>query len=95
MKVTSLEWDDHNIEHIARHGVSPQEVEEVCFGLHICMKERVDRYVLSGKTPDGRYLIVVIQRLHADAFRPITAFDMSEDYRRLYKRRVERGRKSR
>jgi hypothetical protein len=27
-----LEWDDANIEHIARHGVTPAEVEEAFRG---------------------------------------------------------------
>jgi len=25
------EWDDDNIEHIARHGVEPEEVEEIVY----------------------------------------------------------------
>ncbi|GFP33374.1 hypothetical protein HKBW3S42_01709, partial [Candidatus Hakubella thermalkaliphila] len=26
------EWDDDNMEHIARHGVTPEQVEEVYYG---------------------------------------------------------------
>lgn len=25
------EWDDKNVEHIARHGVEPEEVEEIIY----------------------------------------------------------------
>ena len=38
-------WDDENVAHIARHGVTPDEVEEVLVG---------DALVLRG--PDNRYL---------------------------------------
>jgi len=38
-------WDDENVAHIARHGVTPDEAEEVLVG---------DALVLRG--PDNRYL---------------------------------------
>jgi hypothetical protein len=31
LKSEEVEWDDNNIEHIARHGVFPDEVEDVAF----------------------------------------------------------------
>ena len=31
MEIREFEWDDNNIEHIARHGVFPDEVENVAF----------------------------------------------------------------
>jgi len=31
MEIREFEWDDNNIEHIARHGVFPDEVEDVAF----------------------------------------------------------------
>jgi hypothetical protein len=31
MEITWFEWDDNNIEHIARHDVTPDEVEGVAF----------------------------------------------------------------
>jgi hypothetical protein len=32
VRVKELVWPQDRIDHIARHGVSPEEVEEVCFG---------------------------------------------------------------
>jgi hypothetical protein len=32
MKINQLIWPEDRIGHIARHGVTPEEVEEVCFG---------------------------------------------------------------
>jgi len=86
--ILELEWDDENIEHIGQHSVSPQEVEDVCFGFHISVRERNQRYILSGQTAAGRYLNVVIERVGKGLFRPITAFEMSENYKHSYKKRL-------
>jgi hypothetical protein len=92
MKIDELDWDDNNIEHIARHGVTPQEVEDVCFGFHIYIyiRESDRRYVISGQSAGGRYLNVVIERVGKGVFRPITAFEMSDNYKRRYRKRLRR-----
>lgn len=89
MRIVELQWDDENVGHIARHRVNPQEVEDVCFGTHIIRSEGDGRYILSGKTENGRYLNVVIERIGKGLFRPITGFDMSEKYKRRYKRQLK------
>ncbi|TET42158.1 MAG: hypothetical protein E3J66_04085 [Dehalococcoidia bacterium] len=88
MKIEELEWDDQNIEHIAKHEVTPQEVEDVCFGLHISQRVGERRHVLSGQSSAGKYLNVVVERLGGQRFRPITAFEMSDNYKRTYKKRL-------
>jgi len=88
--IAELQWDDDNIEQVARHGVNPIEVEDVCFGFHIRENAGNRRYVLSGQTAAGRYLNVVVERIGKDVFRPITAFEMSVDYRRRYRKRTGR-----
>ena len=88
MIIASLEWDDENVEHIARHKVSPEEVEDVCFGLHLKERQTRQRYVLSGQTSAGRYVNVVVERIGRGLFRPITAFEMSDVYKRRYRRRL-------
>ncbi|MDP3063821.1 MAG: hypothetical protein Q8O40_11530 [Chloroflexota bacterium] len=88
MQISELEWDDDNIEHVARHSVTPQEIEEVCFGVHVSRREGRQRYILSGQSHAGRYLNVVVERLNKGLFRPITAFEMSESYKRRYGKRV-------
>jgi len=87
LNICELQWDDSNIEHIARHGTSPKEVEDVCFGSHISGKEGKARYILGGRTENGRYLTVVIERVGKGIFRPITAFEMSERDKASYRRR--------
>ena len=88
MTIIELQWDDENAEHIAQHKVNPKEVEDVCFGTHISRKEGDQRYILSGQTEIGRYLNVVIEKVGGGVFRPITAFEMSEKYRRGYRGRL-------
>jgi uncharacterized DUF497 family protein len=88
MNIDSLYWDDENIEKISKHNVSPQEVEDVCFETHIIRREGDRRYILSGQSANGRYLNVVIERVHKGSFRPITAFEMSENYKRRYRKRL-------
>jgi len=88
--ISELLWDDENIQHIAHHSVNPQEVEDVCFGIHISVREREQRYILSGQSAGGRYLNVVIERVGKGLFRPITAFEMSESYKRRYRKSLRK-----
>lgn len=90
MNIGELIWDDENIEHIARHNVTPQEVEDVCFGLHLSEKASGGRYVMSGQSTAGRYMNVVVQRIGDRLFRPITAFEMSDNYKSRYKKRFRK-----
>ena len=91
MNIGQLEWDDENIQHIARHNVNPEEVEDVSFGVHLSRRENDRRYVLSGQTAAGRYLVVVVEEVGKGLFRPITAFEMSESYKRRYRKRLRKG----
>jgi hypothetical protein len=58
------EWDDDNVEHIARHRVEPEEVEEIvyedCYPSWIMRGRRrvghETRWRLYGQTCAGRYL---------------------------------------
>ena len=88
--ISELLWDDENIQHIALHSVNPQEVEDVCFGVHISAREREQRYILSGQSAGGRYLNVVVERMGKGLFKPITAFEMSESYKRRYRKRLRK-----
>ncbi|MBI4296709.1 MAG: BrnT family toxin [Chloroflexi bacterium] len=90
MRIDALQWDDENVQHIAQHGVSPVEVEDVCFGSHLSQKEGDQRYILAGQSAGGRYLNVVIKRIGVGTFRPVTAFDMSESYKRKYRKRFRK-----
>ena len=87
MRISRLEWDDYRVEHIARHGVGPHEVWEVCEdSLHLARREGRDRYRLYGQTADGRYLFVVLEHVGGTVYKPITARDMTDGEKRNYRR---------
>jgi len=89
--IRDLEWDDVNVEHIARHDVNIWEVEDICFEPHLSFRGHNRRYILYGKTSNGRYLKVVLESLSDAIFRPVTALDMTtrekHNYRMLMKKR--------
>ena len=79
MRIEDLIWENGgNVDHISRHNVTPDEVEEVCFSEYLYRQETSQKYILSGQSLSGRYLNVVVERIHKGLFRPITAFEMSE-----------------
>ncbi len=88
MEITDFEWDDYNIGHMAKHGVSPDEVECVAFDDEPWIKKGREgtRYLL-GYSVAGRYLFVVYVLKSKGKARVITAMDMDDKTRKLYKRR--------
>jgi hypothetical protein len=92
MEIREFEWDDNNIEHIARHGVFPDEVEDVAFDDDPWIRKgrKGTRYML-GYTVAGRYLFVVYVLKGKGIARVITSMDMDDKTKKLYKKRVERG----
>ena len=89
MIIKSFKWDDENVSHIARHQVIPIEVEEVFNSKYFLHKGKLGRYVALGKTVSGRYLFCVLDKTEkAGSIRIITARDMSNTERKLFKRKV-------
>jgi uncharacterized protein len=64
MRIHKLIWPEDRIEHIARHGVNPEEVEEVCFGNAWVRRDKSAGanpvYHVLGQTAAGRYLFCVV-----------------------------------
>jgi len=88
MEITWFDWNSDNIEHIGRHNVSPDEVEDVAFDDEPWIRKgrKGTRYML-GYTVAGRYLFIVYVLRGKGIARVITAMDMDEKTRKLYKRR--------
>ena len=76
-----------NVLHIARHEFTTDEVEEVFAGSYKVRRARQKRYIALGKTLDGRLAFVVFQRLARGRVRVITARDMDDNERRLFRRK--------
>lgn len=87
-RITRLVWDERNIQHIAFHQVTPQEVEEACFGRQTLVFRRGERHVVLGRTGTGRYLFVVLERAGRYRGRVVTAREVDKRERRLYRKRV-------
>ena len=88
MHVTDFEWTDEIAEHIARHGVDPEEVEEVCFSNTCCVEiGRGGLYYATGQSASGRYLVVVLRYLGRGKVRVVTARGMSDEEKSRYRRK--------
>lgn len=80
-------WDDGNVEHIARHGVRPEEAEEALGNDPLDIEEQIvdgeQRWVHLGETVEHRLLPLVVT-LKADDVRVVTAYEPGSRWRRLY-----------
>lgn len=89
IKVKGLNWNQQREEHILRHRISPDEVDEVVFGKHYDVKTKQGRYRLIGQTENGRYLVIVLELGNYGWFDPVTARDATQNERRLYLKKVK------
>lgn len=87
MVISSFEWDDRNVSHIERHQFTPDEVEEVFAGDYKVRRTRDGLYIALGETLDGRLAFVVFRRLTGGRIRVVTARDMENSERRLFRRK--------
>ena len=87
MLFNAFEWDAANIEHVLRHNVAPEEVEEACVNRPLVRRTTERRYLVYGAADDGRHLFIVGINKGRGVFRAITARDMTEREKSLYKRR--------
>lgn len=90
MRITTLIWDDWNEDHILRHGVSSEEVEEVCSAPRTILRRgRAGTYVVFGRTAEGRELTVFLapRGPYTGVFYPITARPMNLRERRYFRAR--------
>jgi len=87
MRRFEFEWDEGNEEHIARHNISSEEVEEVFRSRIHLLHSRLGRYAALGQTEVGRYLFCVFERKGQGLIRVLTAREMEDSERKLYKRK--------
>ena len=89
MQVENISWDQDTVDHISRHSVKPEEVEEVLFNetdLPLIMKGKHGKYLTYGKTDDGRFLLVVWVAKYRKT-KIITARDLTKNEKQFYNRR--------
>lgn len=82
MKFDSILWDrdddpDGNVKHIAKHGITKDEVEDVFQNPTGTDTSRSSgRPVIFGDTCTGRHLIVIYEEVGAATVYPITAYEV-------------------
>ena len=86
MRIYELVVEPERVDHIARHHVSVEEVEEVIFGMPFIRKAREGRYHIIGQTDDGRYLTVFVAPRGSGIYGLVTARDADDAERRAYLR---------
>ena len=73
--------------HIARHHVTIEEVVAVVSGEYVAVSARHDRYVVIGRTQEGRTLAVIVGPRHnPGTYGLVTARPASRSERALYRR---------
>ncbi len=90
MKIHQIIWPEDRIDHIASHGIDPDEVEDVCFGQALVLRakskgENPVYYVLS-QTAEGRYLFCVVIQFPDGNGYPVTARSMTRKERQRFNR---------
>jgi uncharacterized DUF497 family protein len=82
-------WPNDRVEHIARHGVQPEEVEQACFGDALVLAAQSTGpnpvYHVLGETEAGRHLFSVVILFPGDKAYPVTARDMTDKEKRRYR----------
>ena len=88
MEFYSFVWNNTNIEHIASHNVTPEEVEQVCTGKPLIFtapsKGKTPVYYVLGQTQAGRYLFAVVIYFGKGKGYVVTARDMTGHERRRF-----------
>ena len=76
-KAPRFDWDEANIGHIARHGVTPEEVEQAYANdsvtLEVAIRSGEERILAAGRTDAGRPLQFVYT-LRRTRIRVVTAY---------------------
>lgn len=84
MQISRILWDlddepEGNVQHIAEHGLSVEEVESVLFGaLEVVASNSSGRPMIFGETTTGRFIAVVFEVVEEEplAIYPVTAYEI-------------------
>lgn len=88
--IESLEIDDHILDKIeSKHGITFNEVEDACLSdkRHV-RKSKEGLYKLFSQTDAGRYILVVLLNLGGGNWKVVTAREMTDSERQLYKKSI-------
>jgi uncharacterized protein len=86
--ISEILWPEDRVDHIAQHGVRPEEFEEVCFGASLVLRAKATGpnplYYVLGETHAGRALFCVVIEFPGGRGYPVTGRDMTIKEKRRY-----------
>jgi len=86
--ISEVLWPQERVDHLAQHGVRPEEFEEVCFGASLVLRAKATGpnpvYYVLGETDAGRALFCVVIEFPGGRGYPVTARDMTDKEKRRY-----------
>lgn len=90
MRIREFIWPHDRVDHIAKHGVTPEEVAEVCFGKPLVQRAKSKGknpvYYVLGQTEAGRYLFCVVIAFPDGNGYPVTARSMTPKEKTRYRK---------
>jgi uncharacterized DUF497 family protein len=86
LDIDYLTWDDWNTNHIAKHGLSVEDVEQVVFGRPVARETYKNRLQLIGPSRDGRIYTVIVGPVSGKVrvYYPFSARPASRQERRYF-----------
>ncbi len=94
-EVHNLEWDKQNEEHIAEHGLSVREVNQVVANPNVIVRNRRMRraqYLMIGRTHSGRVVTVALAKTRTvGSWKPVTAHPSTKAQRRVLEKHAGSG----
>ena len=92
IEVHNLEWDEAGEEHVAKHGLTVREVNQIVANPHVVVRNRKDRrahYLMIGSTHGGEIVTVALQKTReAGTWRVATAYPATDAQQQVFKRDV-------
>ncbi len=90
MSIQEIIWPEDRVEHISRHNIQPEEVEEVCFSRPLLLRAKSEGknpvYYVLGQANSGRYLFCVIIQFPDGKGYPVTVRLMTKKEKARYRK---------
>jgi hypothetical protein len=87
--VFEIHWTDDSERHIARHHVTPEEVEQSTNRPFYTMSGRDGTTLLLGQADAGRLMLVVLSQASDGRWYVVTARTMTAAERRIFKKKAQ------
>lgn len=91
LRIKRLIWDEWNVAHLARHGVTPDQIEELCAGDPVVQEGHSGRILVFGPIKSGKMMTVVLDPEGDGVYYPVTARPASRRERSIYQQKKGGG----